>query len=230
MHAPWTHPDSLCDYLNKAGLMYGLTKTFWHFKGEVDIFVELCPTILTSRTTHFANLSFNHFQYALCGLGGLWYRRIFNLGLLLMTHEEMISYAYNPIPLMPAYRIVVPWPRAGRVTGQQLKTSSEALLEGCCLKSMNAQYTARLQNDGRFTICRDLDQSIIWQSDVESDTGGALFYMVLETQGDLVIYNVNNRVIWSTKVMDKRTDGIYLEDDGVLRILSEGVVVWSMGP
>jgi len=54
--------------------------------------------------------------------------------------------------------------------------------------------------------------------------------MVLETQGDLVIYNVNNRVIWSTKVMDKRTDGIYLEDDGVLRILSEGVVVWSMGP
>jgi len=70
-----------------------------------------------------------------------------------MTHEEMISYAYNPIPLMSAYRIVVPWPRAGRVTGQQLKTS-EALLEGCCLKSMNGQYTARLQNDGRFTNCR----------------------------------------------------------------------------
>lgn len=108
----------------------------------------------------------------------------------------------------------------------------EALLAGCddtllvneYLVSPNGQYRLYMQGDGNLVLRNVATQRALWAS---GTNGKSAIKLVLQTDGNLVLYTASGTPVWSTATVGQSSDSLRVNDNGSLVLYAGSTVVWS---
>jgi lysozyme len=97
------------------------------------------------------------------------------------------------------------------------------LLAGQFLHSANGRFRLAQQGDGNLVLYGDGQP--IWATGTDGNPGATL---ALQTDGNLVVYDINNQPIWSSRTAGTRANHLVVQDVGKLVLSAGRVAVWTM--
>ena len=98
----------------------------------------------------------------------------------------------------------------------------DVLFSGESIISPNGKYRLRFQGDGNLVLSDR--EKVYWSSKTEKQGATKL---ILQSDGNLVIYNENNRPLWSSQTRNSLADRLVLTDSGELKLKAGDETVWS---
>ena len=101
-------------------------------------------------------------------------------------------------------------------------TVVEPLTTGQSLQSLDGRYTALLQPDGNFVVYGP--DGPVWATNTVGRTGSRL---VLQSDGNVVLYGVVNQPVWSTNTAGTPGDILEMQEDGRLVLYGPTGALWS---
>ena len=110
--------------------------------------------------------------------------------------------------------------------------SEEQLLAGCLdtlslnkyLVSPNGQNRLYMQGDGNLVLRNASTQKALWAS---GTNGKGAVKLVLQTDGNLVLYTSSGQPVWATNTVGKGSNALRVNDNGSLVLYAGSAVVWS---
>lgn len=110
--------------------------------------------------------------------------------------------------------------------------NSYKLPQSMYLASQNLQFFATIQSDGNFVIYKSEVfhyKNAIWSSRTNGK-GTPPYYLIMQDDGNLVIYDKEEKAIWSSKThkMGKKPFCLKIANSGKLNIFDgENVMLWN---
>jgi hypothetical protein len=98
------------------------------------------------------------------------------------------------------------------------------LLAGQFLHSANGRFRLAQQGDGNLVLYGD--GRPIWATGTDGSPGATL---ALQTDGNLVLYDINNQPIWYSRTAGTRANHLTVQDDGNLVLYRPQHAVWGSG-
>jgi RHS repeat-associated protein len=102
-------------------------------------------------------------------------------------------------------------------------TSGEVLASGKCIVSPSGQYFLYMAPDGNFYIYNWANATAPWGAPTYGHPGA---YATLQTDGNLVVYDVNNVALWSSGTSGTYADRLDMENDGRIILYK---AAWNSG-
>ncbi|OWA51560.1 hypothetical protein BV898_16038 [Hypsibius exemplaris] len=109
--------------------------------------------------------------------------------------------------------------------------SGASLSVGEVLWSAKRTVKLEMQPTGRLVLHRLCDGRTVWQSQTEVYKEGPPRHALMQTDGNLVVYSVDGRVIWSSRTNDSRFAGAILKvlDEGFVCLEKDAECLWKSG-
>jgi hypothetical protein len=109
---------------------------------------------------------------------------------------------------------------------------AEQLLAGCLdtlssnkyLVSPDGQNRLYMQGDGNLVLRNVSTQKALWASGTD---GKGAVKLVLQTDGNLVLYTSSGQPVWATNTVGKGSNALRVNDNGSLVLYAGSTVVWS---
>ena len=92
------------------------------------------------------------------------------------------------------------------------------------LASPNGQNRFYMQGDGNLVLRNVSTQKALWASDTD---GKGAVKLVLQTDGNLVLYTSSGQPVWATDTVGKGSNALRVNDNGSLVLYAGSTVVWS---
>lgn len=99
------------------------------------------------------------------------------------------------------------------------------------LMSLNSSFFARLQEDGNFVVCKSqssVPSNLVWSSHSHGKGNGP-YYLIMQSDANLVIYDRANKAIWATDThkVGKFPCSLFLFENGTLGIIDgDQKLIW----
>lgn len=101
------------------------------------------------------------------------------------------------------------------------------MLPGGSLNSADGQFQLQLQLDGN--LVQYFNGKPLWDSNTSGNQN--IWDVVMQTDGNLVIYNIHGNPIWESKTDGHVGATLSVQDDGNVVIYDpNGVAIWATGP
>uniref|UniRef100_A0AAY5EAP7 Bulb-type lectin domain-containing protein n=1 Tax=Electrophorus electricus TaxID=8005 RepID=A0AAY5EAP7_ELEEL len=103
-------------------------------------------------------------------------------------------------------------------------STNQEMFKGDYLISNDGNYKAIFQDDGNFVV---YGWKPIWASGSDGKPG---FFLIMQSDGNLVIYDTNNQPLWASNSWHKeRTEDncLTLNNDGCLTIYRGSQLMWK---
>ena len=92
------------------------------------------------------------------------------------------------------------------------------------LASPNGQNRFYMQGDGNLVLRNVSSQKALWASGTD---GRGAVKLVLQTDGNLVLYTSSGQPVWATNTVGKGSNALRVNDNGSLVLYAGSTVVWS---
>jgi hypothetical protein len=101
---------------------------------------------------------------------------------------------------------------------------NQTLAPGESRQSLNGEWILRMQPDGNLVLYHD---GAVWDSGTWQDPTNAGSHLIMQVDGNAVIYKPDGHAIWHTDTWSKKGDRLIVYDNGDLVVLDiAGSVVW----
>ncbi|MEU4240867.1 LamG-like jellyroll fold domain-containing protein [Actinoplanes sp. NPDC026619] len=112
--------------------------------------------------------------------------------------------------------------QAADVSGANVLGNNQTLYQGQSLRSSDARFQLWMQDDGNLVLTDHY--AAIWATNTVGNPGSSV---VMQADGNLVIYRLDGTPIWSTNTWGTTADRLVLYDDGDLVLLDPtGQILW----
>lgn len=101
---------------------------------------------------------------------------------------------------------------------------NDTLIPGQSLYSPGGAYFLTLQGDSNLVLYRQGSSTAMWQS---GTFGTAAAKLIMQPDGNLVIYDVNGKPVWASSTNGKGLSFAQLQDDGNFVIYLQGAPTWA---
>lgn len=119
------------------------------------------------------------------------------------------------------------WPTGPSAQGDDM-APGEVLYPGESLTSQNGLYTLSYQTDGNLVLYRNYSDGRRWAPWASGTSGIASKVCIMQSDGNLVIYNTNYNPIWASGSYGHQGSRLLVQDDGNVVIYNtNGQAIWA---
>jgi hypothetical protein len=101
---------------------------------------------------------------------------------------------------------------------------SNTLRAGSTMLSPDGYTSLTLDTDGNLALRNDFET--VWSANTSAGPGS---YLVMQGDGNLVLYNKSNAPVWNTETNGAGASTLYVQEDGNLVIYNNAGAIWSSG-